>query len=193
MPSTHHHTPDSVLQMLETLLPRLSCPPLTPTVHAQLSSLCVGLKQVGRLLEPHHHEVLDNLQLLLTSLCQDTSIDILQRLQLLEIIELRSLVWKTNPTVESYYRERFQKSNIGSQMTPERQERRRKLSQTPSLSSIPEKTVTESMEAEDFLVVRGVKLYIRSSDVTAVGAAKEVLKEFFSRENVPTPQVLWKH
>ena len=64
-----------------------------------------------------------NLQVLLTNLCQDSSLDIVLRLQLLEVIssnefccsqvyfvlqviELRSLGWKKNPTVEKYYKER---------------------------------------------------------------------------------------
>ena len=65
-----------------------------------------------------------NLQVLLTNLCQDSSLDIVLRLQLLEVIflkngsslsqvyfvlqviELRSLGWKADPTVENYYRER---------------------------------------------------------------------------------------
>ena len=65
-----------------------------------------------------------NLQVLLTNLCQDSSLDIVLRLQLLEVfflksgsslsqvyfvlqvIELRSLGWKKNPTVENYYKER---------------------------------------------------------------------------------------
>ena len=71
-----------------------------------------------------------NLQVLLTNLCQDSSLDIVLRLQLLEVIfeatrsckfqeispvyedavlqviELRSLGWKPDPTVENYYKER---------------------------------------------------------------------------------------
>ena len=68
----------------------------------------------------------------LTNLCQDSSLDIVLRLQLLEVsftnrggnadtivkltrpevflwqvIELRSLGWKPDPTVEKYYEERF--------------------------------------------------------------------------------------
>ena len=76
------------------------------------------LASLPRLLEPV------NLQVLLTNLCQDSSLDIVLRLQLLEVIflkngsslsqvyfvlqviELRSLGWKKNPTVEKYYKER---------------------------------------------------------------------------------------
>ena len=68
----------------------------------------------------------------MTNLCQDSSLDIVLRLQLLEVsftnrgcnadtivkltrpevflwqvIELRSLGWKPDPTVEKYYEERF--------------------------------------------------------------------------------------
>ena len=76
-----------------------------------------------------------NAQVLLTNLCQDSSLEIVLRLQLLEVnyhhcllfwilisfaniysckcnamlqvIELRSLGWKPDPTVENYYKERL--------------------------------------------------------------------------------------
>ena len=47
MSAPRHHTPESVLSLLSSLLPLLSQPPpLSPVTQAQLASLCVGLKQV---------------------------------------------------------------------------------------------------------------------------------------------------
>merc|ERR1719320_773574 len=105
-----HHTPDSVLQLLSSVLPLLSGPrdlQLQPVAVAQLSSLSVGLRQVGHLLEKNHGDALDWLHLQLINVCQDSSVDVLLRLQLLEIIELRTLGWQSIPLIDAYYQKRF--------------------------------------------------------------------------------------
>merc|ERR1719318_2175331 len=105
-----HHTPDSVLQLLSSVLPLLSGPrdlQLQPVALAQLSSLSVGLRQVGHLLEKNHGDALDCLHLQLINVCQDPSVDVLLRLQLLEIIELRTLGWQSVPLIDAYYQKRF--------------------------------------------------------------------------------------
>merc|ERR1719204_1850375 len=105
-----HHTPDSVLQLLSSVLPLLSGPrdlQLQPVALAQLSSLSVGLRQVGHLLEKNHGDSLDCLHLQLINVCQDPSVDVVLRLQLLEIIELRTLGWQSVPLIDAYYKKRF--------------------------------------------------------------------------------------
>merc|ERR1719403_792370 len=105
-----HHTPDSVLQLLSSVLPLLSGPrdlQLQPVGLAQLSSLSVGLRQVGHLLEKNHGDSLDCLHLQLINVCQDLSVVVLLRLQLLEIIELRTLGWQSVPLIDAYYKKRF--------------------------------------------------------------------------------------
>merc|ERR1719204_2746652 len=110
LPPQQHHTPDSVLQLLSSVLPSLSGPrdlQLQPVALAQLSSLSVGLRQVGHLLEKNHGEALDCLHLQLINVCQDPSVDVVLRLQLLEIIELRTLGWQSIPLIDAYYQKRF--------------------------------------------------------------------------------------
>lgn len=105
-----HHTPDSVLHLLSSVLPFLSGPhefQLQPVALAQLGSLSVGLRQVGNLLEKNHVEALDCLHLHLINFCQNSSVDVLLRLQLLEIVELRTLGWQSNPLINAYYKQRF--------------------------------------------------------------------------------------
>merc|ERR1719318_2249661 len=105
-----HHTLDSVLQLLSSVLPLLSGPrdlQLQPVALAQLSSLSVGLCQVGHLLEKNHGDALDCLHLQLINVCQDSSVDVFLRLQLLEIIELRTLGWQSVPLIDAYYQKRF--------------------------------------------------------------------------------------
>ena len=71
-----------------------------------MSNLCVGLKKVGHLLEAEHSEKLDRLQGFLTEICKDSAVDITLRLNILEIIELRSLSWCSNPQLERFYQEK---------------------------------------------------------------------------------------
>merc|ERR1719228_1977387 len=98
-----HHTPDSVLPLLSGSRDLQ----LQPVALAQLSSLSVGLRQVGHLLEKNHGDSLDCLHLQLINVCQDPSVDVLLRLQLLEIIELRTLGWQSVPLIDAYYKKRF--------------------------------------------------------------------------------------
>ena len=62
---------------------------------------------MGHLLEPDHGEKLEMLQMYLTEICKDTRVDVTLRLKVLEIIELRSLGWNTNPGMESFYQEKI--------------------------------------------------------------------------------------
>jgi len=98
-------TPEAARSLMSSLIPQLSRPPYSQSSLDQLGSLCKGLVRVGGQLERNNPYALNQLQGLLTNLCQDSSLDIVLRLQILEVIELRSLGWKPNPTVENYYKE----------------------------------------------------------------------------------------
>ena len=84
------------LPELGVLLDRLGRGPLSPPTLRMLASLCSRLKAAGAEVEVEHGAELDRLQAVLPPLCQDSSIDLQLRLQLLEIIELRTLGWKSN-------------------------------------------------------------------------------------------------
>ena len=102
MPRTHH-TPGSVLQLADSL-PAVFRRTPPPVAAAQLASVCTGLKAVDRGLEPAHAARLNLLQERLTKLCQDPGpgLPVSLGLQLLEVIELRSLGWEAGPAVETY-------------------------------------------------------------------------------------------
>ena len=63
---------------------------------ARLGEVARVLKVVGIILEERCKELLDRLILCFTRLCHDKRIDIRLRLELLEVIELRTLGWRTN-------------------------------------------------------------------------------------------------
>ena len=76
---------------------------------------------MGYLLEPDHSQKLDMLQMYLTSVCKDVRVDVNLRLKILEIIELRSLGWNSNPGLESFYQEKismFEKKESSSMEKP---------------------------------------------------------------------------
>jgi len=171
MASLSRHTPASVLSLATALVTRPPSLPLAPATAAHLFALCQGLREVGARLEEHHAPTLDSLQALLTALCQDRALDIALRLVLLEVVELRSLGWRSNPSMEAYYRERFTK--LGG----ERSEGGR-----------PQAPVAEVREER--MVVRGAALAISSSSPAALAAATKVLKEFFARREPVLPQVV---
>jgi len=164
-------TPEAVLELLSTLVPLLSRPPFSSSTLEKLGSLCKGLVKVGGHLERTNPSALSRLQVLLTNLCQDSSLDIVLRLQLLEVIELRSLGWKPDPTVEKYYEERIgkftdQKSNCGE-------------------SSVSELTSC-------VMQIEGVPLTIQCSSAHSLEAARVALHLYFSNQPGPKPKVILK-
>jgi len=161
-------TPEAVLSLMSSLIPSLSRPPFSQSTLDKLGSLCKGLVTVGQQLERNNPYALNRLQVLLTNLCQDSSLDIVLRLQLLEVIELRSLGWKPDPTVENYYKERIGK--FGKKQNSE------------------EDSVVELTSC--IIEVEGELLTIQCSNAGSLELARGVLQQFFSKPPAPIPKVM---
>ena len=73
----------------------------------KISDLCSRLKLAGSKLELSFKKELDELQNEFVKICQDSGLDLEVRLQILEIIELRSFGWKPNRGMEEFYIENF--------------------------------------------------------------------------------------
>ena len=88
------------------------------------------MKVAGHLLEMNYREKMDMMQTVMTKICQDRQVDLLIRLQVLEIVELRTLDWISNNIFERYYRDRFEKLEDIKKRDGESKtgERKRKLS-----------------------------------------------------------------
>merc|ERR1712025_27505 len=124
---------------------------------AILSTFCLEVKTVGPKLDEKYKEKMDIMQTLLTKICQDTQLNLELRLQVLEVIELRTLNWVSNETVDQYYKERFAQFEEKRRKERERKEnkaaknkidKKRKLSQTtPSMSSILEDKKSAIMDS----------------------------------------------
>merc|ERR1719430_2059417 len=52
---------------------------------------------------------MDVMQSIMIKICQDRQVDLTIRLQVLEIVELRTLDWQSNLIVEEYYKDRLAK------------------------------------------------------------------------------------
>lgn len=73
----------------------------------QLANLCANLKLAGPQLELSQKAVMDKLNSALMSACKDDNLDLIARVHMLEIIELRTMGWKTNENVTNYYKQKL--------------------------------------------------------------------------------------
>jgi len=74
------------------------------SIQPSILSLASSLKRHGPSMECLHGEHLDRLQLVLRSACRDKKLDLVSRLHLLEMIELRSFNWAPSQHVTNYYK-----------------------------------------------------------------------------------------
>jgi len=107
----------SVRALLHALLPQVTASPAAPAALAQLPLLCSGLQHHGAALEADSSAQLDRLQAALVQLCSDTGLDIQLRLQLLEVLELRSHGWRRQPGMADFYTQRTQAASSQARST----------------------------------------------------------------------------
>ena len=129
----------AVLLKLDKLIPALTFGPYSDATLLQLINLCTDMKVFGEVLDMNYKEKLDVMQSVMTKICQDRQLDLTIRLQVLEIVELRTLDWKSNYIVEEYYKDRLAKLENMKKKDENKKKggNARKLS-FPSLSSIQE-------------------------------------------------------
>jgi len=148
----------SVLYQLDQLLPHLIVDgPYSESTLANLVTFCKEVKVVGPELDKGHKEKMDIMQTCLGKICSDSQLNLELRLQVLEIIELRTLGWVRNETVDEYYQERYAQFEEKRRKEQERREnkaakskgeKKRKLSQTTqSMSSIQEDKKSAIMDS----------------------------------------------
>jgi len=77
------------------------------TMVGQVASLCAGLKRQGSALEASHKEQMDKLLSAMVAACRDDELDLVTRVHMLEVIELRSMGWQTNENVTNYYQQKL--------------------------------------------------------------------------------------
>jgi len=185
-----------VAVLMEMILPDLASAPYPESALEMLPNLCDGLKIYGALLETSHKDKLDILQRFLTELCKANDVDLRLRIKALELIELRSLGYKSNPMVDKYYSERFAQfaqsskkpslksggASLASEAKP-----------SPSLAGSAVTTCTSYHELFPHGSVRergcisvngGVKIFLSSTDQNLVNEAKKLLSDYFMEQQV---------
>jgi len=129
----------AVLLKLDKLIPALTFGPYSDATLLQLINLCSDMKVFGEALDMNYKEKLDVMQSVMTKICQDRQLDLTIRLQVLEIVELRTLDWKSNYIVEEYYKDRLAKlENMKKKDENKKKGKNARKLSFPSLSSIQE-------------------------------------------------------
>merc|ERR1719186_1471725 len=120
-------------------------------------------------------EQLDQVQEGLTRLCQDATLDLELRLQLLELIELRTLGWETSESMEKFYTDKF------------KEVREKRDGEDSSRRPMTEEIITtDQEEAQEMVQVGPVKLFLSSYSREVTVAAKEQLEQFFTPASSPS-------
>lgn len=91
----------------ETVARGLAARQYTQVLVAQVATLCNHLKRIGAAMETSQKDPMDRLLSSMVAACRDDSLDLVCRVHMLEIIELRSMGWQTNENVTNYYKQKL--------------------------------------------------------------------------------------
>ena len=172
--------------------------PYPSQITVKLSDLCSRLKLAGSKLEFSFKMEIDELQNELVKLCQDSSLDLEVRLQILEIIELRSFGWKPNKGMEEFYIEKFNDARKAKEMsltTPAEKfnvstsaANNSAMKSTSPIEQIKDATPSVGVNEENdvtrsHLKIGTSELSLESRDRRLVQLARQQLETFFSRSS----------
>jgi len=99
------------ITLIEKVTSSLSSHNYDATTQDAIKNLSALLKQHGAELESSHRPALDNLQQVLRFACRDNTLDLVSRVLLLEIIELRAMKWVPSDHVTTYYSKKLKQIN----------------------------------------------------------------------------------
>jgi len=99
--------PEDLVVVVENVIKGLANRQYDEQMVGQVRSLCANLKRSGAQMECTHKDPMDRLLSALVAACRDDSLDLVCRVHMLEIIELRSMGWQTNENVTNYYKQKL--------------------------------------------------------------------------------------
>lgn len=111
-------TIDEVIQELESLYINITNGNFDKSTAVSIIKVCNQLKLKGQEIETLYKEQLDRYFVILRNASRDERIDMLCRMRLLEVIELRAMHWKINENVINYYKQKFIELEASDQTTP---------------------------------------------------------------------------
>jgi len=98
---------EDVVVLMENVGRQLSVCNYERSVISGIIQLCSNLKKIGPQLENLYKDQLDKLGVFLRNACRDEQLDLVVRVHLLEIIELRAMNWQYNENVTAYYKQKL--------------------------------------------------------------------------------------
>jgi len=149
------------------------------------------LRLNGAAMEKSHKQNLDRLEVTMREACVDVQMDIITRLNVLEIIELRLDSWTARPGTASMFRQRFTEAHLDIDLKKIGYEGGVDCS-TVDVNTVNNNTGTEivaehnnnepseELKYSTVLIVNGHKVRVSSSCDKIVDTSKDVLREFFS-------------
>jgi len=102
---------EDTLALVDKVTKCLSSHTYDTSTQNSIKDLSTNLKHHGPSLEFSHREMLDSLQQVLRFSCRDNNLDLVSRVHLLEIIELRALKWVPSDHVTNYYKNKLDQIN----------------------------------------------------------------------------------
>jgi len=130
---------EDIIVLMENVCRHLTNRNYERSVLTGLSNLCMSLKKNGPQLENLYKDQLDKLGVALRNACRDEELDLVSRVHLLEIIELRAMNWLPNENVHGYYKQKLSQVDYDGMPTPSRD--------SPQIHTAP---VTLNANAPDF-------------------------------------------
>jgi len=104
--ATENTSAKDVLRLFQNVSNHLSNKNFDPNVVAGIVHLNAGLKIHGPDLEITHKDELNRLTEKLRKACQESDLDLVARLQALEVIEMRNMKWVPDETILNYYKQK---------------------------------------------------------------------------------------
>jgi len=164
----------------------------------KLSQLCKNLKIQGPRLDKEYKQEMDKVQVELVRLCQMQQVDLAVRLQMLELIELRSLGWKANQEIEEYYKNHFDTiargkiptSSFDEEMASHDSVRLDGDGARSNSSGQPSSSVNVY---EEELLIGAYKLTLKCPDRIVLQLSKQQLENLFKSRNelsISTPETV---
>ena len=195
--SAWKHPDSTVITEFQEVLDQLMDyrPPYPKELMIKMSELCSRLQTTGSKLEHSFKEELNELQNELVKLCQDSDLDLEVRLQILEIIELRSFGWTSNRGMEEFYMDKFNDARKAKEMSMTNS---KSLNVSTSVANNSNRNSTNPVErsketganvtndddvTRTHLMIGTTELSLASRDRRVVQLAKQQLETFFSRSS----------
>jgi len=111
---------EDIIVLMENICRHLTNRNYERSVLVGLVNLCISLKKNGPQLENLYKDQLDKLGVALRNACRDEELDLVSRVHLLEIIELRAMNWLPNENVNGYYKQKLSQIDYDGMPTPTR-------------------------------------------------------------------------